>query len=62
MTGSRFKLSQPEELRKLKEEMPHEFQFRRDMAMAAYLQCSAEGKSESVIQYMKELVEFYDGI
>lgn len=62
MSGSTLKLSEPEKLRKLKEEMPHEFQFRRDMAMAAYLQCQAEGKSEQVINYMKELVEFYDGL
>ena len=61
-TGSTLKLSQPEELRKLKEELPHEFQFRRDMAEAALLQCTAEGKSEQVIQYMRELVEFYDSI
>lgn len=62
MTGFTLKLSEPEKLRKLKEDLPHEFQFRRDMAEAAYLQCKAEGKSESVINYMRELMEFYDGI
>lgn len=62
MSGSTLKLSEPEKLRKLKEELPHEFQFRRDMAEAAYRQCLAEGKSEQVIKYMKELVEFYDGL
>lgn len=62
MTGFMSKLSQPEELRKLKEEMPHEFQFRRDMAEAAYLSVLKDGKSESTIKYMKELVEFYDGL
>lgn len=62
MSGSTLKLSEPEKLRELKETLPHEFQFRRDMAEAAYLQCKAEGKSEQVINYMKELVEFYDGI
>lgn len=61
-TGFTNKLSQPEELKKLKDEMPHEFQFRRDMAEAAYRSVVESGKSEATIQYMRELVEFYDNI
>lgn len=62
MTGSTLKLSEPEKLRKLKEDLPHEFQFRRDMAYAIYIDAVNKKASEATIKYMKELVEFYDGI
>lgn len=62
MSGSTLRLSEPDKLRKLKKDLPHEFQFRRDMAYAIYLDAVAKEKNEETIKYMKELVEFYDGL